>query len=81
MPGPGRLNFENAHYHVMNRGSGRQVIFHRDEYYQVFLACLAEASKRFGLQVLAYCLMGNHYHLFVKTPHANLDRCMRHVNG
>ena len=25
--------------------------------------------------------MGKHYHLFVKTPLANLDRCMRHVNG
>jgi putative transposase len=25
--------------------------------------------------------MGNHQHLFVKTPLANLDRCMRHLNG
>lgn len=65
----------------MNRGRGRQPIFHGDEYYQNFLACLEEASERFKLEVIAYCLMGNHYHLFVKTPLANLDRCMRHVNG
>jgi putative transposase len=32
------------------------------------------------LEVIAYCMMGNHYHLFVKTPFANLDRCMRHIN-
>lgn len=25
--------------------------------------------------------MGNHYHLLVETPRANLDRIMRHVNG
>ncbi len=81
MPRPLRINFENAYYHVMNRGRGRQAIFHGDEYYQLFLTCLEEASKRFRLEVVAYCLMGNHYHLFVKTPLANLDRCMRHVNG
>ena len=81
MPRPLRINYENAYYHVMNRGRGRQLIFHGTEYYQTFLNCLEETSKRFGLQILAYCLMGNHYHLFVKTPYANLDRCMRHING
>ncbi|MFT6906963.1 MAG: putative transposase [Oleiphilaceae bacterium] len=81
MPRPIRINFENAYYHVMNRDRGRQTIFHGDDYYQSFLACLEGASKRFRLEVVAYCLMGNHYHLFVKTPLANLDRCMRHVNG
>jgi REP element-mobilizing transposase RayT len=29
----------------------------------------------------AYCLMGNHYHLLVETPEANLSRGMRSVNG
>ena len=29
----------------------------------------------------AYCLMGNHYHLLLETPKANLGRIMRHVNG
>ncbi len=65
----------------MNRGLGRQTIFHGDDDYQNFLTCLEEASERFKLEVIAYCLMGNHYHLFVKTPLGNLDRCMRHVNG
>ncbi len=25
--------------------------------------------------------MGNHYHLLIETPRANLDRIMRHING
>ena len=25
--------------------------------------------------------MGNHYHLLIRTPEANLQRIMRHVNG
>lgn len=78
---PLRVEYENAYYHVMNRGRGRQHIFHTEAYYQLFLETLAEAHSRFGLQVLCYCLMSNHYHLLVKTPRANLSRCMRHVNG
>jgi len=65
----------------MNRGRGRQRIFHNEEYYEAFLLSLREAHQRFGLQVLCYCLMNNHYHLLVKTPEANLGRAMRHING
>ncbi|MCW8935138.1 MAG: transposase, partial [Gammaproteobacteria bacterium] len=46
-----------------------------------FLTTTEEACRRFGLEIHAYCLMGNHYHLYVKTRRANLDRCMRHING
>ena len=81
MSRPLRVEYENAYYHVMSRGKGRQRVFHGEEYYQSFLATLSEAHSRFGLQVLCYCLMGNHYHLLVKTPNGNLSRCMRHVNG
>ena len=81
MPRPTRLQYEDACYHAMNRGRGRQVIFHDERYYEAFLCSLEEACSRFKLEVLAYCLMGNHYHLFVRTPLANLDRCMRHING
>ena len=36
---------------------------------------------RFDAQMLAHCLMGNHYHLVLHTREANLSRLMRHVNG
>jgi REP element-mobilizing transposase RayT len=65
----------------MNRGRGRCTIFHGEKYTNAFLLGLAEAHQLFGIEVLAYCLMGNHYHLLVRTPNANLSRCMRHING
>ncbi len=34
-----------------------------------------------NLQISAYCLMSNHYHLLVHTPECNISRCIRHVNG
>ncbi|PKF63771.1 hypothetical protein CW745_02735 [Psychromonas sp. psych-6C06] len=81
MPRPLRLEYENACYHVMNRGRGRQRIFYDDSCYLAFIESLKEAHERFGLVIHAYCLMPNHYHLLVQTPRANLSRCMRHING
>ena len=77
---PLRVEYEGAYYHVMSRGRGRQTIFHGKRYYVRFLECLEQAHKRFALECHAYCLMGNHYHLLVRTPRGNLSRSMRHVN-
>ncbi len=81
MPRPLRIEFEDACYHVMNRGRGRQRIFHAKAYYDAFLTTLAEAHRRFGAILHAYCLMDNHYHLLLQTPNANVSRIMRHING
>ncbi len=81
MPRPLRIEYENAYYHVMNRGRGRQKIFHGQAYYDEFLHTLEEAHRRFGIEIHSYCLMPNHYHLLIKTPEANLGRAMRHING
>ena len=81
MPRPQRIEYENALYHVMNRGRARQTIFHDEHYYQAFLDTLEEVHGRFGCIIHAYCLMGNHYHLLVETPNANLSRIMRHIDG
>jgi REP element-mobilizing transposase RayT len=45
------------------------------------LNVLAHGIARFDAQVLAYCLMDNHYHFVLHTRSANLSRLMRHVNG
>ena len=81
MPRPLRIEYENAFYHVMNRGRARQTIFHDERYYQAFLDTLSEAHKRFHGIIHAYCLLGSHYHLLLETPRANLSRIMRHING
>ena len=43
MPGPPRVQYENAFYHVMNRGRGRRWIFHGEAYYEAFPGTLEEA--------------------------------------
>jgi len=81
MTRPLRIEYEDAYYHVMNRGRGRQKIYPNEDYYELYLKCLEEAHKRFGIEIHAYCLMSNHYHLLVKTPRGNLGRAMRHIDG
>jgi len=81
MSRPERIEYENAFYHVMNRGKARQTIFNDGQYYKAFLETLEAVHKRFECIIHAYCLMGNHYHLLLETPNANLSRVMRHING
>jgi putative transposase len=53
-------------YHVLNRGNGRRMLFSKDADFQSFVKLLAEALKRFEVDLLAFCLMGNHWHLLVR---------------
>ena len=81
MSRPLRIQFSQAVYHVMNRGAARQSTFAEEADYQAFLDTLSEAHRLWGIEVFGYALMGNHYHLFLRTPKGNLSRVMRHVNG
>ena len=72
MPRNLRLEFPGAYYHVMARGNRREAIFHDDDDRRFFLATLSEACAMTGWRVHAWVLMGNHYHLFIETPEANL---------
>jgi REP element-mobilizing transposase RayT len=39
------------------------------------------AVQRYGWHCLAYCLMGNHVHLLIETPDANLGKGMQALHG
>ena len=76
MPRQVRIEFEGAIYHVMCRGNRRQDIFEDDEDRKTFLRTLGEAAARCGWRIHAWVSMGNHYHLLIETPQANLVRGM-----
>ncbi len=48
---------------------------------KLFLKGLEESHAGFGVEVHAHYLMGNHYHLLLRTPQRNLSRAMRHIDG
>jgi len=71
-----RVEFEGAVYHAMCRGNRREEIFKDDRDREMFMKTLGEACGRTGWRVHAFVLMGNHYHLLLETPKANLVRGM-----
>jgi len=81
MSRPLRIMYPNAFYHVINRDSGRQCIFTHDDHFNIFLDLFAGANTRYQLEIHAYYLMNNHYHLLVCTPIPNLTEIMRFING
>ncbi len=65
----------NTLYHIYNRGNNRQVIFPQEKNYDFFLKKVDLELK--GLcDLLAYCLMPNHFHLLIyiseSSPGLNL---------
>src|SRR5271168_671363 len=76
-----RIQYADAVYHVMNRGDRREAIFEDDQDRQRFLETVSEACPKAAWQVLAYCLMRNHFYLVIETPQPNLVVGMKWLLG
>ena len=64
---PKRSDEAGVIYHMLNRANRRSRIFQKPEDYEAFEQILTEALQRFpDLQLFAYCLMPNHWHLVVR---------------
>lgn len=81
MARPLRIEYPGAWYHVLQRGAARRPIFLSREDRGRFLALLGDIRRVWNVEVHAYSLMDNHYHLLIHTPEGNLSRAMRHVDG
>ena len=55
----------NRYYHIYNRGVNYQNIFFTQENWLFFLRRLRHYCTPDKAQIIAYCLMPNHYHLLV----------------
>ena len=83
-----RTDIDGGWYHVMNRGVDRQQIFFAETDRVDFGRLLGVGWERLGVEVHAYCLMSNHFHLLLHCPTKGLSSYMhdlqstytRHVN-
>lgn len=77
-----RIQVPDVLYHVCSRGVEKRMIFDvvtGDREY--FLVLLQRVVDRYGWRVHVYCLMGNHFHLVVDTPDANLAAGMQYLKA
>lgn len=65
-------------YHIINRGNMRMKVFDDNEDYEYFLQLLQEGKKKEKIEIHAYCLMPNHFHLLlVPQQEKSLSRFMQ----
>jgi putative transposase len=72
MPRPRRAAEGGLIYHTLNRATARLTIFDSDDDYAAFERVLSQAVARYGMRLLAYGLMPNHFHLLL-WPRADGD--------
>jgi len=58
--------YKNTYHHLYNRGANKSDIFFEKENYLYFLRRLQYYKSKYQIEILAYCLMPNHFHLLVK---------------
>jgi len=77
MARPLRLLVPGGWYHVTSRGNRQEKLFHDDQDRRRFLGLVSEWPERFRVEVHAFVLMDNHYHVVVRTPEPNLTDAVR----
>lgn len=60
-----RVDVGGEIYHVINRANARVQIFYTDGDYKQFESVLEEATEKFGMRLLTYKIMPNHFHLIL----------------
>ena len=66
-------------YHVVMRGINRQSIFNTDDDNLVFIHTLKKFKEKSGYRIFAYCLMGNHVHILIKTGEESISDAMKRI--
>lgn len=64
-----RISVGGAIYHVLNRSNAKTKIFRSEGDYLLFREILQKTSVKFEIDVLAYCIMPNHWHLLIRPKH------------
>jgi REP element-mobilizing transposase RayT len=80
MARPLRIEYSGAFYHVMHRGNDGSDIFKSYRDREKFLEYVGKAVTRYEIKIHTYCLMTNHYHFLIETPHPNLSQAIKWIN-
>ena len=76
-----RTLLPDGYFHVYTRGVAGSDVFRDDEDRRFFLALLARATRRYGWELQAMCLMTTHYHIVLESTRAQLSAGMQWLNG
>ena len=82
MPRHARVVFPDVPHHATQRGIERSTVFIDQSDGIVYLHLLRQYVAKYGVEIVAYCLMPNHVHLvLVPSDRGGLHRTLKAVHG
>ena len=78
---PLRCDTPGNWHHLMNRGVDFGTVFFDDVDRLTFERLLGQARDEHGLEIHAYCLMGNHYHVLARDPAGAVSPAMQQLSS
>ncbi|SNS43309.1 REP element-mobilizing transposase RayT [Anaerovirgula multivorans] len=76
-----RIEFKGGVYHVIQRGNNREYIFDKKEDKEYLLKLIGEYKEVMNFELYGFVLMGNHYHMVLKTLDSPLQDIMHRINN
>ena len=81
MPDRTRTQHTGAHLLVTNRGTAQTMLYRSDADRGRFMHLMGQLERDFDVAVLAYVLMGNHYHLVVRLGRDDISQALQFLDG
>ncbi|MBT9777374.1 hypothetical protein GPL15_12750 [Clostridium sp. MCC353] len=81
MNGGKRIESQFQIYHIFNRGIDQRSIFEDSQNKYFFLKCIRKSLSIYAVDIYAYCLMDNHFHLLIHGELSEIAHFMRHIEG
>lgn len=76
-----RIEYEGAIYHVIQRGNNREYIFDEPRWKKHLLEKIIKSIEVDQMDLFAFVIMNNHYHLALRTNKQPLSKIMHRING
>lgn len=67
MPRPLRTDTPGSLHHITNRGVAHRTVFESRREVRFFLSRIAKVVRRGWIELHAYCILPNHFHVLVRS--------------
>ncbi|MFH0839566.1 MAG: transposase [Candidatus Omnitrophota bacterium] len=77
----GRVLYDGAIYHIINRGHNKQGLFKDKSDYMAFKEIISSYKAKFSFKLFNYCIMRNHFHFLLRILKAkDLPHVMQSIS-
>lgn len=74
-------NIHTDFFHVIVQGLNKEYIFSQEFFINTYLDLILNNFDIFNLNIIAYCIMGNHAHMLIECKeNTNLSNFMKNIN-